>query len=277
MIPTLRTALLAAGAAGLLLQAAGAAPPQYGTAVVQRGEMTIAREGTSLSFRASSKSIPVNEKDLVRVRDGSEVVLTTRDRGTVTIGANAVFQCDPWQGSGRTGVLRLLFGRFRAKAVVEAKSAGFNVKTRNATIGVKGTEYTVALSSAGNTAVLSLENTVTVAGPAGTEQWISPGRVSVVVGDNPATPPVAAPEEFKRAMAKLDSPRLGTPTALDLPAERALIDQHIVTKEALEKSKQDKTRILRSGGAVDVPLPQLNLDDSTQSGASGRKPEPVPK
>ncbi len=262
------TLLIAAVAAGALPVALMAA--EYGTAVIEQGEMTITREGKSVSYKASVRTVAVNEKDLVRVRDASRIVLKTREGATIIVGANAVFQCEPWQTSNRSGVFRMLFGRFRANVLVRTGESGFNVKTRTATIGVKGTVYALAESSTGNTAVLGFEGTVTVAGPEGGEQWVGPNQTSLVVGDAPATTSVAAPEEFKRDLANLNSPTLGSTAALDLPAESVLVDKGIVSQETLRKSKEDKSRILRETGLPDLPFPSMNLDDSPGGGRSAR-------
>lgn len=268
----LLTAIAAGGLPAALLAA------EYGTAVIEQGEMTITREGQTVSYKASARRVAVNEKDLVRVRDASRIVLKTREGATILVGANAVFQCEPWQASNRSGVFRMLFGRFRANVVGRAGESGFNVKTRTATIGVKGTDYALAESSNGNTAVLGFEGTVTVAGPQGGEQWVGPNQTSLVVGDSPATTSVPAPDELKRDLANLNSAPLGSTAALDLPAESALVDKGIVTKEALQRSKVDKNRILLDTGLPDLPFPSMNLDDSPAGGPSARaRQDPEPK
>jgi len=261
--------LMAALAAGLPVAAAAA---EYATAVVEQGEMTITRESKTLSFKTSARPVAVEENDIVRVRDGSRIVLKTREGATLAIGANAVFQCKPWQASNRSGVFRMLFGRFRANVLGRAGDGGFNVKTRSATIGVKGTVYALAESSNGNTAVLGFEGTVTVAGAEGGEQWVGPNQASLVVGDNPATTSVTAPDELKREFANLNSPPLGSSAALDLPAEPALVNAGIVSQEVLQKSKTDKARVLGPKELPDLPSSSINLDDSQGAGQGIRNP-----
>ena len=128
-----------------LLLAAGAlwAAPQYGEAVIGKGSMTIVREGRSLQFETVNQRVPVNEDDLIRVRAESEVVLTSREKATITLGSNSVFQVKPWRARGQSGTVRALFGRFRAAIVGLTGGEQFNVRTATATIGVKGTDYLV--------------------------------------------------------------------------------------------------------------------------------------
>jgi len=260
--------------AALLLAATAVQPAfaatQYGTAVVEQGSITILREGKALTFNASSEPIAVNVQDTVRVREASRITMKTNDKATVTLGANAVFQCEPWQAEKRSGTFRMLFGRMRANVQGLAGEDRFNVKTATATIGVKGTQYGLAQSSSGNTAVLGIESTVTTAGPDGVEQPVGPNQMSAVVGGNPATQSVAAPDEFKAEMAKVDSPPPGSQAALNLPAETVLVDKGIVSKEALTKSKEDRPQAVQQASNTQAPMPSINLDDAQQAGQAFR-------
>jgi hypothetical protein len=227
-------------AAAMVNGSAAWAAARYGDAVVEEGAMTIVREGQSLNFKASGQAVPVNEKDLVRVRDTSRVVLKTADRATVTLGANAVFQVEPWQQQEKSGLFRMLFGRFRAGVTGLAGGERFNVKTATATIGVKGTEYSTAVTTGGYTAVLGVDNVVESAGSDGVAQPVSPGQVSVTA--SPATPAVPAPQEFIDAMRNLNSPQVFDPQAIYLPAMEALIKAGIVSPQALDKFKQEQAK-----------------------------------
>jgi len=260
--------------AAMLLAATAVQPAwaatQYGTAVVEQGSVTVLREGKALTFQASPTPIDINVQDTVRVRESSRIVLKTQDKAVVTLGSNAVFQCEPWQAEKSHGTFRMLFGRMRANVQGLAGEDRFNVKTATATIGVKGTQYGLAQSSSGNTAVLGIESTVTTAGPDGVEQPVGPNQMSAVVGGNPATQSVAAPAEFKAEMSKVDSPPPGSAAALNLPAETVLVDKGIVSKEALTKSKEDRPQGQQQVSNVQSPAPSINLDDAQQAGQSFR-------
>src|SRR5579863_1927396 len=231
-----RVKLLALFAATPVLVGSGSAwaAQLYGTAVVQQGTMTIVRGAEQLQYAASAAEVTVQEQDLIRVRDASRVVLKTRERSTLTLGSNAILHCLPWTTPQSKGVLRLLFGRFQAK-VETLSGQEFNVRTSTATIGVKGTSYSLAETSNGNTAVLGIEHVVTATGLDGVAQPVSPGQVSTVVGNAGATASVPAPEAFQVEMAKIDAPPPDSQAAINLPAEQVLVDQGIVSKEALDK------------------------------------------
>ncbi len=228
---------------GTAVQAAA----RYGEAVVEEGNMTIVREGQSLNFKASRQAVTVNERDLVRVRDASRVVLKTADKATVTLGANAVFQVEPWQQEESRGLFRMLFGRFRATVTGLAGGDRFNVKTATATIGVKGTEYSTAVTTGGFTAVLGIESTVENTGSDGVAQPVTVGQISVTA--SPATPSVPAPQEFIDAMRNLNSPQVFDPAAIYLPAMEALIKAGVVSPNALDKWKQEQA----TEGAAGTP------------------------
>jgi hypothetical protein len=254
--------LIGAVAAGFLPLGVVEAAAEYGNAVVEQGAMTVTREGKSVTHQASARAVAINEQDLVRVRDASRVTLKTREGATLTIGANAVFQCEPWQAEHQSGMFRMLFGRLQADVRLKAGERNFAVKTRTATIGVKGTVYALAETSNGNTAVVGVEGTTALAGSRGGEQWIGPQQLSLVVGEGAATASVPVPEELKRELASLNSAPLGSAGALELPAEAVLVDKGIVSKEALVRSKEDKERILTPKGLPNLPFPSLNLDDA---------------
>lgn len=241
------------------------AAARYGDAVVEEGTMTIVREGQSLSFKASGQAVPVNERDLVRVRDASRVVLKTADRATVTLGSNAVFQVEPWQQQEKSGLFRMLFGRFRAGVTGLAGGERFNVKTATATIGVKGTENALAVANNGNAVLLGIENVTTLSGKDGVDQGVGPNQVSAVIGGGPATPPVGAPDEFKKEMGGVNSPPAGSPGAASLPAEQALIQAGVISQDALNKSKEQGPQLQPPPTPPTAPAPSIYLDDAQQA------------
>lgn len=262
----LKLGMVSAALAAMVMAAApgAGAAVKYGDAVVEQGSMTIIREGRSLSFAASPQAVAVNEKDLVRVRENSRVVLRTADKAAVTLGSNAVFQVEPWQQQENRGVFRMLFGRFRATVTGLAGGERFNVKTATATIGVKGTEYSSAVTSGGYTSVLGIESTVENTGSDGVAQPVNPGQVSVTA--SPATPAVPAPQAFIDAMRDLNSPSPWNPQALYLPAMQALIDAGIVSPSALDKWKQEHAEPQAGAGPEGNVPPPVNFQDAQQQG-----------
>jgi hypothetical protein len=184
---------VAASALGIALLIATALPvlaqDRYGDAVVEKGELTVVRGGQNLKFNKPNESVPVVVGDVLRVGADSRVVLKTREKSTISMGANAVFQVKPFQYQEKQGFARMLFGRFRS--VVAGLTAGetVNAKTATAVIGVKGTENLASIRPRGDTMVIGVDDTTDVRGSAGRRS------VAAIPGGRPGAymPPVAVP------------------------------------------------------------------------------------
>jgi hypothetical protein len=139
------------------------AQERYGDAVVEQGELTIVRQGNSLKFARASQPVPVLVQDVLRVGDNSRVVLkSTREKSTIAMGANAVFQVKPFQFQEKQGFARMLFGRFRSVVTGLVGTETVNAKTATAVIGVKGTENVTSVRPRGDTMLLGVENITSI-------------------------------------------------------------------------------------------------------------------
>ncbi len=220
-----------------LLLASGAlwAATQYGEAVIEKGEMTIVREGRSLQFDKVNQAIPVNEEDLIRVRDNSLVQLKSRESATITLGANAVFQVKPWQSQGKSGFMRALFGRFRASIVGLTGGEQFNMKTATATIGVKGTGYLAQVTNRGNTLLIVLDHTVGFQGQQGGETGVGEGFTSLIINFNRGTPPIHTPPGLDTG--DVNAPPPNGNNGGNFNNENILVGSGIVTQGDLDQGK----------------------------------------
>jgi hypothetical protein len=72
------------------------AQDKYGDALLEQGELTVIRQGQNLKFNQPNQSVPVFVQDVLRVGEKGRVVLKTRDKATIQMGANAVFQVKPF-------------------------------------------------------------------------------------------------------------------------------------------------------------------------------------
>jgi len=216
-------------AAGVLMAAT-----QYGEAVIEKGEMTIVREGRSLQFDKVNTAIPVNEEDLIRVRDNSLVQLKSRESATISLGANAVFQVKPWRSQGKSGFLRALFGRFRAAVVGLSGGEQFNMKTATATIGVKGTGYLAQVTNRGSTLLVVIDHTVGFGGQRGGETDVTEGFTSLIININRPTPPANTPEGLGNG---LNAPPANSDDGGNFNDEGILIKVGIVSQGDLDQGK----------------------------------------
>lgn len=250
------------------------AATQYGEAVIEQGAMTIVREGQTLRFDEANQPIPVNEQDLLRVAEGSQVTLTSREKATVTLGSNAVFHVKPWRSREKSGFLRGLFGKFRAAVVGLVGGEEFNVKTATATIGVKGTEYLTSVTSRGSTMLVVTDDDPEFTGQFGPPVDVNAGQLSLVININPPTPPVPTPPGVERAfnVNNLGSPPPNSPQGKNLPAEDTLVDEGIVSEDDLDEGKGDDAFGDRPPR---FQTPALNFDPNAASNALRRARVPL--
>jgi hypothetical protein len=141
------------------------AQDKYGDAVVQQGELTVIRQGQNLKFNQPNQSVPVFVDDVLRVGGNSSVVLKSRDKATISMGANAVFQVKPFEYQEKKGFARMLFGRFRSLVQGLGGNESMNAKTATAVIGVKGTENLTSVRPRGDTMLVGVESTTTIQNP----------------------------------------------------------------------------------------------------------------
>jgi hypothetical protein len=234
------------------------------------------RDGRTLNFDRPNTPIPVNDEDLLRVRPDSRVVLRSREKATLTLGANSVFHVKPWESRGKTGVVRALFGRFRSSVVGLTGGEQFNVKTATATIGVKGTEKLVQVTNRGGSMLVVTDSTVSFQGQTGGESDVRQGFVSVIVGPNPPTPPVPVPPQLEQQFNErnLDSPEPNAPESQNFVAEQVLLQEGIVNETDLEQNRGDSAPEPPPAPQVTPPAPPraTNAPDASRALQRGRVP-----
>ena len=261
----IRTALLLM----ILMPAASVfAATKYGDAIIERGKMTVLREGQRMSFTVADGKTVINSSDVIRVGADSRVVLQTTEKATVTLGSNAVMQVQPWETPSNKGVFRMLFGRVRAKIVGLVANERFNMRTATATIGVKGSGHDNTVNAQGITVHSCTEHECLVTGRDGIQKVVPAGFVVVALITG-TTPPVANP---------------GLNTGLDEDPDKAgseAVDAGIVTQEQMDESNNTDVKIDddvtgsgddggEGGGAqkIIVNQPQFDLEAAAQAGAS---------
>lgn len=195
---------------------------KYGDAIVENGTLILLRNGERLSYKANSDAVQVNELDVVRVGAQSKVILKTIENSTLTLGSNAILHIKPWERKKKKGFMSMLFGRFRAAVDTLSGGKSFKVRTAQATIGVKGTEYTLAASVNGNAWVKGHEGVTGLAGRVGADADVTKDLISVVVGNRAASSPVPVPQAIQEM--GLDSPPANSNEALTLPGRGDLDD-----------------------------------------------------
>jgi FecR protein len=260
----------------LLISGVLMAATQYGEATVEKGAMTVIREGKTLKFEESAKAVPINEQDLIRVRANSLVQLKSREKATITLGSNAVFEVKPWQSHGSSGFLRALFGRFRS--VVAGLSGGeqFNVKTATATIGVKGTTNRGQVNNRGGSLLYAEQHTTFLHGQTGGEQEVGQGNVSLTLNFNPPTPPAPAPPAFLQLFQQnLDSPPANGNEGGNFTGQDILVNNGIVTQDDLDSGQGNGGGEGGGGGGQGYTPPAANPNPNAGNEATQRAHVPL--
>ena len=155
-----------ASALGIALIIATALPAwaqdKYGDALLEKGTLTVVRGGQNLKFSKANELVPVFVDDLLRVGEDARVSLKTREKSTINMGANAVFQVKPFQFQEKQGFARMLFGRFRSVVTGLSGGEAMNTKTATAVIGVKGTENLASIRPRGDTMLIGVKDRTSV-------------------------------------------------------------------------------------------------------------------
>ena len=233
----------------------------YGEAVVEKGRITVMRDGKNMRFRKSATPITIQEGDLIRVRRKSQVLLKSREKATITLGANAVFHVQAWKAKEKSGFARMLFGRVRASITGLTGGERFNVKTATATIGVKGTGYRSAVNPRGDAMLITTENVVQFGGPTGGDQDVGINNISVVVNGRAASAPVLTPDVVAQVFSddNLDSPPANSDAARGLPAEKELVEAGIIDQDDADEGKKD------TGESDGTDIDDIDLDVDVNS------------
>lgn len=114
------------------------AAPRYGEVLIQKGNAIVVRQGRILRFSASKNRVPIQQRDVIRTLKNSSAILFTENKNRITLGANAIIQVKKWTNKSKSGKLRMLFGKFRARATKLFNRQPMQIRTATAIIGVKG-------------------------------------------------------------------------------------------------------------------------------------------
>ena len=206
----------------MLLSAPAWGATKYGDAVIEEGSMTVLRDGQRSVYTPADRDVTINHQDIIRLGNGSKVVLRTVEKATLTLGSNAVLHVEPWKRDEKKGAMRMLFGRFRAVVTGLSGAERFNVRTATATIGVKGTDLTGAQTAEEDTILYvadsAKQNPVDFTGLSGKDIEIPVGYASLVSGSGRPSHPIKATDDLKNELSKLDAPSPTSAEAGQLPA-----------------------------------------------------------
>lgn len=120
---------------------------KYGEATIKKGNVVIVRDGRMYLYTTANNPVTLYEKDTIRTLKNTSLTLYNPDQHRIILGSNAIMQLKKWRKKKEQGILRMLFGKFRARTAAVQKRTRLNVRTATATIGIKGSLGDGATSS----------------------------------------------------------------------------------------------------------------------------------
>ncbi|MFH2131932.1 MAG: FecR family protein [bacterium] len=249
-----------------------------GTLTMEKGTLKLRRNKMDTIYTEPALSIPVENGDEIQTGfDTRANIRMTDPSDTIELFPNTFFnvsgvsreQSELFMPAGKA---RFLVGNLKKN--VQTGRRRFSLRTANAIIGVKGTEFIVGILN-GNTNLLTVSGIVSLASISApeVEVAVSPNRASKIQGNRPPTVPVAVAPDLQQTIINSDSAEsfegvtFGAETAVDDAARSQGTDKGKVgadgAPEVAEIPEQDIDALI-SDITQEVEQIQADVDD-TQS------------
>ncbi|PCI24730.1 MAG: hypothetical protein COB67_11330 [SAR324 cluster bacterium] len=244
---------------------------KYGEAYIQKGNLTIIRDGKLYRYASQEEAIEILKNDILRVGKNSLVKLETVQDTHIQMGSNAVFQVRAWKEGRKKGYLRMLFGKSRFKTTrSRTKRRRFSVKTAMAVVGVKGTEWDQQTTSNGVSDTVVRDGIVGVTPHFGKQITLGPGERSVVVSPTKATKLIKV-KKIKKEIS--EEPLEEAPTDTEevlVEKEKDVVEEEVATEieggvtEDISAEKEEAPSVIQEEKSMEVPeketLEAIELD-----------------
>jgi hypothetical protein len=211
--------------------------------------------------------------DVVNTSSNGKIKILLKDKTIVDLGPSALFKVEKFaknDGKNREVDLNMIYGKMRTAVTQKIEGKGrFHVRTPNATMGVRGTEFIVqtefknfndlkqALKNAGSASLIQLKSDKNGKPKGKTEVTVIQGEVAVGVDKNDGAARIQLPTDAvgltkgMQVIAKDGDLSLGKPVILDQKQLNVAVDSATVVDNTFTKAV-----------VIDVPKPE--------NGASGQ-------
>jgi hypothetical protein len=154
------------------------------------GEATLSRSTKNLPAALGTN---LEIKDTIATAKNSKAQLTFKDNTIITVGKQTVFSVEEYlndTSANSDAKFNVVTGTIRAMSGKIGKIAPdkFKVKTKTATIGIRGTDFIVQVLPTGELVVLCLQGTITVTPPNSTKTIVVPAGSFVTITTFKAAP-----------------------------------------------------------------------------------------
>jgi hypothetical protein len=169
------------------------------------------RLGPTTRVIAVQNGVFANEQIQTAAASATELLFEDGTRLSVGPGSDVVLDRFVYDTTGNTGALALSMARGTLRfASGQMRPSAYSLRTPTATIGVRGTVFTVVVAADGATTVTVVEGVVTVSSLAGAALGVAAGQSSTVapaVGGvaPPPSPPGAPPAQATAAVNNMDA------------------------------------------------------------------------
>lgn len=195
--------------AGLMAQSGA-----VGTMTLNRGVVKVRRALVDQLYRTTGQEIPVMNLDEIQTGKDSNVTIDLKAReDKLELYSQSFFKIDDVSEESSQVSMSIGKARFKIKKGFKPKKPRikgrkrFRVRTANAIVGVKGTEFVMAAGT-DVTSILTIEGSVDVASVAAPEIEVEVGenQASQIKQTSTPTAPVSVPPDVKETILTADTP-----------------------------------------------------------------------
>jgi len=226
----------------LVFSSAALAEVQVGTLTLHSGKVKVNRQSGDTYLKKDGKTAPLFQGDRIQTSSNTTVViLLEANQDRIELSSNSYFKIrDVRPGSSQLS-LPVGKGKFKINKKIVSSRRRFQLKTINALVGVKGTEFVVG-SMGGDTNVLTLEGTVSMASIATPDITVDvqTDQVSQVSKGKMPTAPINVSPKMRETILKSDSPKVFKTVAVGAPIKA---EDSTTKKKEKKADKKDKKKV----------------------------------
>ena len=182
-----------------------------GELLLEKGLVKVRRNNIDTVYRDQGQTIPVQNQDEIQTGIETRVTiqLTGKDE-SVELFSKSFFVVSKVDSEQSSVFLPTGKARFKVTAKKRTRKGrrSFRLRTTNAMIGVKGTDFIVGVSD-GDTSLLTLSGSVSFASLAAPDIEVEVGtnQASKIQASKPPTAPVEVPSQVREEIIQSDTPK----------------------------------------------------------------------
>ena len=191
-------------AVALMLMSSLVFAKSVGTITALKGSASITRDGAEMEAKLGTK---LEEKDTLKTKEKSQAQIIFDDETVITVGNNTSFSINEYlfeESKAPSAKFGLVNGAMRTITGKIGKIAPdkFNVQTKTATIGIRGTHFTVIAEADGNSKVYCTFGAISVSSNSQQTTVTQGFYVSVAPSGAKSEPAKFTPAELDKAISK---------------------------------------------------------------------------